>query len=145
MPSEVIKVQNLSKKFCRDLKKSLKYGLEDISRDFFLREKRNEILRDKEFWALDDLSFTVERGESIGIIGTNGSGKTTLLKLMNGLMYPNKGSIEINGSIGALIALGTGFNPILTGRENARIAAAVLGMSDDEINEKMDEILFFGK
>tara|TARA_B100001121_G_C18665751_1_gene611231 strand:- start:556 stop:1764 length:1209 start_codon:yes stop_codon:yes gene_type:complete len=143
LPKELIKVENLSKKFCRDLKKSLIYGLEDIVRDLTLINKRDSFLRKKEFWALNDISFNVNRGESIGIIGTNGSGKTTLLKLMNGLMHPNIGKIEINGSIGALIALGTGFNPILTGRENVKIASSVLGMDSALINEKMDEIIEF--
>lgn len=143
MSDDLIKVENLSKKFSRNLKKSLLYGLEDISKDIMLIKKRNDILRKTEFWALDDISFSVKKGESIGIIGSNGSGKTTLLKLMNGLMNPNKGRIKINGTIGALIALGTGFNPILTGRENARIASSVLGMSRKRINDKMDDIIEF--
>jgi ABC-type polysaccharide/polyol phosphate transport system ATPase subunit len=79
------------------------------------------------------------------LIGRNGAGKTTLLKLINGLIRPTKGKITINGTIGALIALGTGFNPILTGRENVKIAGAVLGISEKQINKNLDEILEFSE
>jgi lipopolysaccharide transport system ATP-binding protein len=139
----LISLENVSKKFCRNLRNSLLFGVEDIMKDLMLIKKRNNVLRSNEFWALENIFLEVKKGESVGIIGTNGSGKTTLLKLINGLIKPNTGKIEINGTIGALIALGTGFNPILTGKENVRIAASVLGMNNDEINDKMDEIITF--
>ena len=85
-------------------------------------------LRPSEFWALNDLSFELRRGECLGLIGRNGAGKTTLLKLLNGLIKPDNGRIEIRGRLGALIALGAGFNPVLSGRENIYVNAAVLGL-----------------
>jgi lipopolysaccharide transport system ATP-binding protein len=141
----LVRVEGVSKKYCRDLKKSLWYGVKDLCRDVTGVAGDQNILRPHEFWALEDISFTLKKGESIGLIGRNGAGKTTLLKLINGLIKSTKGKIAINGTIGALIALGTGFNPILTGRENIKIAGAVLGFSEREINERMDEILDFSE
>ena len=141
----ILEVNNLSKKYSRDLKASLKYGMYDAITDIFGRYKQTRELRPKEFWALRDISFNLKKGESIGLIGRNGSGKTTLLKVLNSLIKPTYGKISINGSIGALIALGTGFNPILTGRENARIAAAVLGFDSKYIDRMMDEIIEFSE
>ncbi len=106
-------------------------------------EARNEDLRDGEFYAVRDVSFELRRGECLGLIGHNGAGKTTLLKMLNGLIKPDRGRIEINGRVGALIALGAGFNPILTGRENIYINGSVLGLSKKEIDEKIDEIIDF--
>jgi lipopolysaccharide transport system ATP-binding protein len=102
-------------------------------------------LRPGEFWALDEVSFELRRGECLGLIGRNGAGKTTLLKMLNGLIKPDKGRIEIRGRVGALIALGAGFNPILTGRENIYVNAAVLGMSKAEVDQRIDEIIEFSE
>jgi lipopolysaccharide transport system ATP-binding protein len=85
----------------------------------------------------------MKQGESLGIIGRNGAGKTTLLKIINGLIKPTRGKITIKGKVGALIALGTGFNPILTGRENIKVAGAILGFSSKEMDERLDEIIAF--
>lgn len=141
----LIQVDRVSKKYCRDLKKSLWYGIKDICMDIAGRAGTGSVLRPYEFWALEDVSFSLKKGQSIGLIGRNGAGKTTLLKLINGLIKPTKGEITINGSIGALIALGTGFNPILTGRENVKIAGAVLGFTERQMNEKFEEILEFSE
>jgi ABC-type polysaccharide/polyol phosphate transport system ATPase subunit len=100
-------------------------------------------LRKKEFWALRDVNFELKRGEAFGIIGVNGSGKTTLLKLLHGLLKPTKGKITIHGRVGALITLGAGFQPLLTGRENIYTNAAILGIPRRDVDEKMDEILEF--
>ena len=95
------------------------------------------------FKALDDVSFTVEQGESIGLMGLNGSGKSTLLKLVNGIMKPDSGRVLTRGRIAGLIATGAGFHPQLTGRENIFLNAAVFGMSERETNRKLDEIIHF--
>src|SRR5690606_31951159 len=92
-----------------------------------------------------DVSFSVARGESVGLIGHNGAGKTTILKLINGLIKPNGGRIAVHGSVRALIALGAGFNPVLTGRENVKVACAVLGYTEREMDERFDEILAFSE
>ena len=106
---------------------------------------RDEDLREGEFYAVRDVSFELRRGECLGLIGHNGAGKTTLLKMLNGLIKPDHGRIEMNGRVGALIALGAGFNPILTGRENIYINGSVLGLSKKEIDEKIDEIIDFAE
>lgn len=96
-----------------------------------------------EFWAVDDVSFELKQGETLGIIGANGSGKSTLLKMLNGIFMPDKGRIEINGRVGALIEVGAGFHPMLTGRENIYVNGAVMGMTRAEIDEKFQEIIDF--
>ena len=102
-------------------------------------------LRPKEFWAVHDVNFELKRGECLGLIGRNGAGKTTLLKMLNGLIKPDSGRIELRGRVGALIALGAGFNPILTGRENIYVNASVIGLTKREIDAKMDEIIDFAE
>ena len=145
MSNEVlIKAEGVSKKFCKDLKKSLKYGFQDLGGALFAGKQERE-LRPDEFWAVKDISFEVKRGECLGLIGHNGAGKSTLLKMLNGLIKPDRGSIEMRGRVGALIELGAGFNPILTGRENIFNNAAVLGFSKEETLAKLDEIIAFSE
>lgn len=145
MSKEVlIKVENVSKKFCMDLKKSLWYGMQDIIFGMF-GKKSERNLRDSEFWSVKDISFEVKRGECLGLIGHNGAGKSTLLKMLNGLILPDGGKIEMHGKIGALIELGAGFNSMLSGRENVYNNGAVLGFTKAEINEKFDAILEFSE
>jgi lipopolysaccharide transport system ATP-binding protein len=145
----LVRFDRVGKKFCRDLKKSLWYGLLDSASDVFLSGSKSPSyteavpLRFGEFWANEDISFELKRGECLGLVGRNGAGKTTLLKLLNGLIKPDKGFIEIRGRIGALIALGAGFNPILTGRENIFVNGSVLGLSLTEIKNRVDEIVDF--
>lgn len=141
----LVKVENVSKKFCRDLKRSLWYGVKDIAGEITGRNNHNRNLRQKEFWALKDISFELKHGEVLGLIGRNGAGKTTLLKMLNGLIKPDNGRIEMRGRVGALIALGAGFNPILTGRENIYVNGAVLGLTKREIDAKFDEIVDFAE
>lgn len=102
-------------------------------------------LRPKEFWAVNNVSFELKRGECLGLIGRNGAGKTTLLKMLNGLIKPDEGRIEMRGRVGALIALGAGFNPVLTGRENIYVNGSVLGLTKKEIDAKLDEIVDFAE
>ena len=145
MSNEVlVKVDNVSKKFCRDLKTSLWYGVKDLFREMTGQGgTKRANLRKKEFWAVDDVSFTVNRGECLGLIGPNGSGKSTLLKMINGLIKPDRGQIKVRGRVGALIELGAGFNHILTGRENIYVNAAVLGIPKREIDKQLDAIIDF--
>jgi len=139
----VVSVETVSKKYCKSLKRSMYYGAIDIGRNIFGLSSRSEKLRKDEFWALNDISFELKRGETLGIVGPNGSGKTTLLKLLNGIFWPDKGKVTVKGRIGALIELGTGFHPLLTGRDNVYINAAILGMTRKEVDEKFDEIIKF--
>lgn len=140
----LVEVQNVSKKFALDLKTSLKYGAADIIKSS-LGLKTSKELRKGEFWAVQDISFKLRRGECIGLIGHNGAGKSTLLKVLNGLYAPDKGQIVMRGKVGALIELGAGFNPILTGRENIYNNAAILGFSKEDVNARMDSIIKFGE
>jgi lipopolysaccharide transport system ATP-binding protein len=141
----LVRAEGVSKKFAKDLKKSLLYGLSDVATSLFGNTNKQVELRKDEFWAVQDVSFEVRRGECLGLIGHNGAGKSTLLKMLNGLIAPDKGRIEMHGRVGALIELGAGFNPILTGRENIFNNAAVLGFSKKEILEKFDEIVEFAE
>jgi lipopolysaccharide transport system ATP-binding protein len=138
-----IKVENVSKKYCKSLKRSMLYGVNDIGRNTFGLSSHSDRLRNGEFWAVDDISFEVKKGETLGIIGPNGSGKTTLLKMLNGIFWPDKGKITMKGEVGALIEIGAGFHPLLTGRENIYINAAILGMNKKYVDEKIEDIIKF--
>lgn len=145
MGSDVlVKVEGVSKKFCRDLKRSLWYGVRDTAADLIGRNGVHG-LRPLEFWAVEDISLELARGECLGLIGRNGAGKTTLLKMLNGLIKPDRGRIELTGRIGALISLGAGFNPILTGRENIYVNGAVLGLTTQDIDRKFAGIVDFAE
>ncbi|HAY79714.1 MAG TPA: hypothetical protein DCY79_07905 [Planctomycetaceae bacterium] len=144
MSEVLIRAENVGKKFCRDLKKSLWYGVKDSANDL-LRRKSQPTLRKDEFWANDDISFELKRGECLGLIGRNGAGKTTLLKIINGLIKPDSGTMQVRGRVGGLIALGAGFNPILTGRENIKINAAILGMSSRQTSDLLEQIVDFSE
>lgn len=140
----LIEVEGLSKKFCKDLKTSLWYGVKDLAANV-LRKEQSKQLREKEFWAVKDVSFTLRRGECLGLIGHNGAGKSTLLKILNGLINPDEGKVIIKGKVGALIELGAGFNPILSGRENIYNNGAILGFTKAEIDAKVEEIIDFSE
>ena len=141
----LISVQNVSKKYCRSLRRSLWYGLRDIAGEILISNggKQAEYLRRNEFWALRNISFDVKRGESLAVIGANGAGKSTLLKLLYGLIRPDAGSITIRGKSGALIELGAGLDPVLSGRENIYIRAALLGLKKTQITPLMNLIIDF--
>jgi lipopolysaccharide transport system ATP-binding protein len=142
----VIELEGVSKKFCRRLRYSLWYGLTDLVAELTGRNAKDDLeLRQAEFLAIDNVSFQLRPGECIGLIGPNGAGKSTLLKMLNGLIRPDKGRITMRGRVGALIELGAGFSPVLTGRENIYINGAVLGFSKREIDAKFDEIVDFAE
>jgi lipopolysaccharide transport system ATP-binding protein len=96
-----------------------------------------------EFWALNDVSFEVKKGETVGIVGRNGSGKSTLLQLICGILSPTSGLVQINGRVAALLELGSGFNPEFTGRENVYLNGAVLGLTNAQVNARFDDIAAF--
>jgi lipopolysaccharide transport system ATP-binding protein len=144
MGEVLIKVEGISKKFAKDLKKSLLYGLTDVFIGI-TRKKQNKALRKDEFWAVKDINFELKRGECLGLIGHNGAGKSTLLKILNGLIAPDEGNVRIYGKVGALIELGAGFNPILSGRENIYNNAALIGFSKQEIDAKFNDIVAFSE
>lgn len=141
----LVKLEGVSKKYCRSLKRSLAYGVLDVTNDLFGRNNRSHQLRKNEFWAVNDISFELRRGECLGLIGPNGAGKSTLLKLLNGLIKPDAGVITMRGRVGALIELGAGFNPILTARENIFVNGAVLGFGKKETEKKFDSIIDFAE
>ncbi|MBA4416369.1 MAG: ABC transporter [Syntrophus sp. (in: bacteria)] len=138
-----VKIENVSKKYCKSLKKSMFYGMKDIAMNAFGLSSRSERLRKGEFWAVNNISLEIAKGETLGIIGPNGAGKTTLLKMLNGIFWPDKGRITIKGKVGALIEVGAGFHPLLTGRENIYINAAILGMTKKEVDRQFDSIVGF--
>jgi len=127
--------------------------VDGVSKEFTLRYHRTlkqmsvAMMRRQDisdtFLAVNDVSFTVEQGESIGLMGLNGSGKSTLLKLVNGIMRPDKGDVLARGRIAGLIATGAGFHPQLSGRDNVYLNAAILGMSEAETKRKFDDIIEF--
>jgi lipopolysaccharide transport system ATP-binding protein len=140
----LVEVSGLSKKFCKDLKTSLWYGVKDLISGYSGNKQKRE-LRPKEFWAVKDISFTLKRGECLGLIGHNGAGKSTLLKILNGLINPDEGKVVMKGRVGALIELGAGFNPVLSGRENIYNNGAILGFTRKEIDEKLQHIIDFAE
>ncbi len=143
MEEPVVKVEGVHKKFCRSLKRSMAYAGLDVSRSMLGIPYRTDVLRKDEFWALQNVNFELRKGETLGIIGTNGSGKSTLLRLLTGILPPDQGKIEVTGSVGALIAVGAGFHPHMTGRENIYLNGTILGMNRQQIDERFDEIIDF--
>ncbi|BAM86867.1 MULTISPECIES: ABC transporter ATP-binding protein [Bradyrhizobium] len=140
-----VRAESVSKKFGLSLRRSMAHGLRDGLGRLVGAGSDSSLLRDGEFWAVKDISFTLERGQSLGIMGVNGCGKTTLLRILTGIYKPDAGRVMLRGRVGALIAAGAGFSPMLTGRENIYINAALLGLSPREIRSHMDEIVAFSE
>ena len=204
LPDDVVlSVRGVSKKFCRNLRRSMLYGIQDLTRSMLGIQSKLEFgnlkpesgsetqvsglspqhfpltqvssfkshpslptppsgliphpsddsglrshpsaLRKDEFWALRDINFELKRGECLGLIGLNGSGKSTLLRLLTGIFPPDDGTITVRGQTGALIALGAGFHPHLTGRENIYLNGSILGLSQAEIDRNFDSIVDFAE
>ena len=141
----VISVEHLSKKFCRSLKRSLFYGAQDVMTEVLGLRQEAHKLRNKEFWALDNVSFQLQKGESLGLIGANGAGKTTLLRMISGLIKPDRGQITVRGRVAPLIALGAGFSPVLTGRENIYANMSILGLTKQEIDDRFEDVIAFAE
>ncbi len=139
----LLRVDGVSKKFCKHLKRSMVYGLSDLARNLIGLRPDYSRLRKEEFWATRGVSFELREGDRLGIIGANGSGKSTLLRMIAGIYAPDEGNITVRGQVGSLIALGVGFHPHMTGRENIYLNGSIIGMRRDEIDAKFASIVEF--
>ena len=148
-------IKNSEKKGPSRSKDDIAVDIRSVSKNYRIYHEKipslkNTIIRGRrttyeEFLALDDISISINHGQTIGIIGPNGSGKSTLLKLISRIIQPTKGEVIVNGSLSALLELGAGFHPDLTGRENIYLNAAILGMKKREVDTKLDEIIGFSE
>src|SRR5437660_8971837 len=153
MSDVAIRVAGLGKQYqiggARKLYKTIRESITDMVLDPLRRLRTgpsaDAVDGEPAFWALKDVSFEVNRGEVVGIIGRNGAGKSKLLKILSRITEPTEGSVEIVGRVGSLLEVGTGFHPELTGRENVYLNGAILGMKRGEIDNKFDEIVAFSE
>lgn len=148
----IIQIKNIGKRYNIAHQKGGYVALRDVLANIaknplsFLKRKARSALgsaKNEEFWALKNVTASIDRGEIVGIIGSNGAGKSTLLKILTGITPPTEGEIVLRGRIASLLEVGTGFHPELTGRENISLNGAILGMTRSEIARKFDEIVAF--
>src|ERR1017187_2402051 len=149
MSDIAIRAQDLSKRYKMGQNapsyRTLRDTLCGAGRAALTRVRRSRDERERTFWALSNVSFEINNGEAIGIIGRNGAGKSTLLKILSRITEPSSGWAEIRGRVGSLLEVGTGFHPELTGGENIYLNGAILGMRRAEIGRKFDEIVAFAE
>ena len=146
MSNTIIKVDNIGKRYQlshisgRKKEDMFFLSLKNKAVNFFKKQQTQE-----DFWALQNISFEIEQGDRVGIIGRNGAGKSTLLKILSRIVAPTEGHIEYKGRMASLLEVGTGFHGDLTGRENIYLNGSILGMNKSEINSKFDEIVAFSE
>ena len=136
----MIRLENISMRFNLGIEKN--FSIKEAFIGIFDKKRRTQ---KNEFWALNDVSFEVKKGEVIGLIGSNGAGISTLLKVVSGVMKPTKGKVIVNGAVSPMIELGAGMDPELTARENIYLNGAILGYSKKFIDEKFEEIVEFSE
>ena len=134
---KIVEVNNITKK----------YNLNQLSEPVSLRNGLKSLFtkqeKSKDYYALNDVSFSINKGDKLGIIGNNGAGKSTLLKILSRITNPTSGNVQVKGKVASLLEVGTGFHPELSGRENIFLNGAILGMSKREIKAQFDEIVDF--
>ncbi len=144
MSDNALEVRHVWKKFHRgEIHDSLRDFVPNLAKRLLGRGPGRSELGEGDFWALKDINFQLRRGEALGIIGPNGAGKSTLLKILSSILRPNHGLYRVNGRLRALLEVGAGFHPDLTGRENIYLNGAILGMTRGEITRKFDQIIDF--
>jgi lipopolysaccharide transport system ATP-binding protein len=141
----ILQVENLSKKFSLNLRRSMLYGTLDLLGGLVGAHSKQDQLRPAEFWVLKDVNFSLKQGDTLGLIGTNGSGKSTLLRVITGIYPPDQGRVIARGQVGALIALGAGFHPHMTGLENIYTNGTIMGMTRSQIKSRLEEIIDFSE
>lgn len=136
----MIRIKNVSMKFNMDIEKD--FSMKQAFINFFTKKKKKKT---EYFWALKNVTFSVNKGDVVGLIGSNGAGKSTLLKVVSGVMKPTSGKVEVDGVISPMIELGAGFDQNLTARENIYLNGAILGYSKKFLDSKFDEIVEFSE
>jgi lipopolysaccharide transport system ATP-binding protein len=140
-----IRAEGVGKKHCRDLRWAARYAVRDIFAELVPMRPTTADLRDHEFWALQDVTLEIAAGEAVAVLGPNGAGKSTLLMVLFGLLKPDRGIVRTSGRVEAIIELGSGFDDVLTGRENVRVGAAVHGMGRARARRLLDEVVAFSE